>query len=99
MRFKNRDYIADWMTGQAGLVTVRFMPHHDHEIAVCTPRGRHLGTAYLADQATLSSSARCAAPAPNGPGACAPRRKPPSSYATPASPPPPKRAACAAWTP
>lgn len=53
VRFNNRDYIADWMTGQAGReVTVRFMPHHDHEIEVCTPRGRHLGTAYLADQAT-----------------------------------------------
>ncbi|MFI6582913.1 Mu transposase C-terminal domain-containing protein [Embleya sp. NPDC050493] len=51
--FRNRDYIADWMTGQAGReVTVRFMPHHTHEIEVCTPHGRHLGTAHLADQAT-----------------------------------------------
>lgn len=53
IRFRNRDYIAHWMTGHAGLkVTVRFMPHHTHEIEVCTPHGRHLGTAYLADQAT-----------------------------------------------
>ncbi|WBO69773.1 transposase family protein (plasmid) [Streptomyces camelliae] len=53
VRFKNRDYIAGWMTGQAGLkVTVRFMPHHTHEIELCTPHGRHLGTAYLVDQAT-----------------------------------------------
>ncbi|MEU6768123.1 transposase family protein [Streptomyces sp. NPDC046853] len=53
VRFRNRDYIADWMTGQAGLkVTVRFMPHHTHEIELCTPHGRHLGTAYLADQAS-----------------------------------------------
>ncbi|MFF4355023.1 Mu transposase C-terminal domain-containing protein [Streptomyces sp. NPDC001530] len=53
VRFKNRDYIADWMTGQAGReVTVRFMPHHTHEIEVCDPHGHHLGTAYLADQAT-----------------------------------------------
>ncbi|WP_372404116.1 Mu transposase C-terminal domain-containing protein [Streptomyces luteireticuli] len=53
VRFRNRDYIADWMTGQAGLkVTVRFMPHHTHEIELCTPQGRHLGTAHLADQAT-----------------------------------------------
>jgi putative transposase len=53
VRFKNRDYIAGWMTGQAGLkVTVCFMPHHTHEIELCTPHGRHLGTAYLADQAT-----------------------------------------------
>jgi putative transposase len=51
--FRNRDYIADWMTGQAGReVTVRFMPHHTHEIEVCTRDGRRLGTAYLADQAT-----------------------------------------------
>lgn len=41
------------MTGQAGLkVTVRFMPHHTHEIELCTPHGRHLGTAHLADQAS-----------------------------------------------
>ncbi|MFI9723970.1 Mu transposase C-terminal domain-containing protein [Streptomyces sp. NPDC052396] len=53
VRFRNRDYIADWMTGQAGReVTVRFMPHHTHEIELCTPHGRHLGTAHLADQAT-----------------------------------------------
>ncbi|MFE3206276.1 Mu transposase C-terminal domain-containing protein [Embleya sp. NPDC059237] len=51
--FRNRDYIADWMTGQAGReVRVRFMPHHTHEIEVCTPDGRRLGTAHLADQAT-----------------------------------------------
>ncbi|GAA2289044.1 hypothetical protein GCM10010145_69220 [Streptomyces ruber] len=53
LTFRNRDYLADWMTGQAGReVTVRFMPHHIHEIEVCTPHGRHLGTAHLADQAT-----------------------------------------------
>lgn len=53
IRFKNRDYIADWMTGQAGReITVRFMPHHTHEIEVCDPHGHHLGTAHLADQAT-----------------------------------------------
>ncbi|MGW6412963.1 transposase [Streptomyces vinaceus] len=53
VRFRNRDYIADWMTGQAGReVAVRFMPHHTHEIEICTPHGHHLGTAHLADQAT-----------------------------------------------
>ncbi|MEU2674663.1 transposase family protein [Streptomyces sp. NPDC007164] len=53
LRFRNRSYLADWMTGQAGRkVTVRFMPHHTHEIEVCDPHGRHLGTAHLADQAT-----------------------------------------------
>ncbi|MER6501902.1 transposase family protein [Streptomyces sp. NPDC001455] len=53
LRFRNRSYLADWMTGQAGRkVTVRFMPHHTHEIEVCDPHGHHLGTAHLADQAT-----------------------------------------------
>ncbi|MEV6027783.1 Mu transposase C-terminal domain-containing protein [Streptomyces sp. NPDC052036] len=53
VRFQGRDYIAGWMTGQAGRdVTVRFMPHHDHEIEVCDGSGRHLGTAHLADAAT-----------------------------------------------
>ncbi|WUQ36813.1 AAA family ATPase [Streptomyces sp. NBC_00234] len=53
MRFRNRDYVGAWMTGQAGrTVRVRYMPHHDHEIEVCDPGGRHLGTAYLADAAT-----------------------------------------------
>ncbi|AUY53699.1 Mu transposase C-terminal domain-containing protein [Streptomyces sp. CB01881] len=53
VRFKNRDYLADWMTGQAGReVRVRFMPHHTHEIEICDPAGRRLGTAHLADHAT-----------------------------------------------
>ncbi|RAJ29270.1 Mu transposase-like protein [Kitasatospora sp. SolWspMP-SS2h] len=53
VRFKSRDYLADWMTGQAGReVRVRFMPHHTHEIEVCDPAGRRLGTAHLADHAT-----------------------------------------------
>ncbi|WP_438296354.1 transposase [Streptomyces sp. HUAS TT7] len=53
VRFRNRDYIAGWMTGQAGReVSVRFMPHHTHEIEVCTPHGHRLGTAHLADRAT-----------------------------------------------
>ncbi|MEU5547133.1 hypothetical protein AB0G85_32910 [Streptomyces sioyaensis] len=30
-RFKRRDYVGPWMSGQAGIqVWVRFMPHHDH---------------------------------------------------------------------
>lgn len=54
VRFRNRDYLADWMTGQVGrTVSVRHMPHHLHEIELCDPAtGRHLGTAYLADAAT-----------------------------------------------
>ncbi|MFC1431361.1 Mu transposase C-terminal domain-containing protein [Streptacidiphilus sp. N1-3] len=54
VRFKSRDYVAAWMTGNAGItVRVRYMPHHDHEVEVFDPvTGRHLGAAHLADQAT-----------------------------------------------
>ncbi|WP_157986948.1 Mu transposase C-terminal domain-containing protein [Streptomyces atratus] len=35
VRFRSRDYVGAWMTGQGGLkVRVRFMPHHDHRIEV-----------------------------------------------------------------
>ncbi|MFJ9098107.1 Mu transposase C-terminal domain-containing protein [Streptomyces sp. NPDC102405] len=44
VRWRGRTYIAPWMTGQAGrTVTVRYMPHHDHEIDVCDARGTYLG--------------------------------------------------------
>nr|WP_234332100.1 Mu transposase C-terminal domain-containing protein [Streptomyces sp. NRRL F-5650] len=54
IRFRKRDYVGAWMTGQAGiLVRVRFMPHHDHRIEVDdAATGRYLGPADLADQAT-----------------------------------------------
>ena len=54
IRFKRRDYVGPWMTGQAGIqVRVRFMPHHDHRIEVYhAATGRYLGPADLADQAT-----------------------------------------------
>lgn len=53
VRFRNRDHIADRITRQAGRdATVHYMPHHTHVIEVRTPRGRHLSTAHLADQAT-----------------------------------------------
>ncbi|WP_052434695.1 Mu transposase C-terminal domain-containing protein [Streptacidiphilus melanogenes] len=54
VRFRNRSYVAAWMTGHAGAqVRVRYMPHHDHEIELFDPvSGRHLGSAHLADQAT-----------------------------------------------
>ncbi|WUB07799.1 Mu transposase C-terminal domain-containing protein [Streptomyces platensis] len=54
VRFKRRDYVGPWMTGQAGIqVRVRFMPHHDHRIEVYhAATGRYLGPADLADQAT-----------------------------------------------
>ncbi|MEU1439343.1 transposase family protein [Streptomyces sp. NPDC005786] len=54
IRFRKRDYVGPWMTGQAGIqVRVRFMPHHDHRIEVYhVATGRYLGPADLADQAT-----------------------------------------------
>ncbi|WP_228044870.1 Mu transposase C-terminal domain-containing protein [Streptomyces ferrugineus] len=53
VRWRGRTYIAPWMTGQAGrTVTVRYMPHHDHEIDVCDAQGAYLGPAHLADAAT-----------------------------------------------
>jgi len=54
VRFRKRDYVGAWMTGQAGIqVRVRFMPHHDHRIEVYhAVTGRYLGPADLADQAT-----------------------------------------------
>ncbi|WTY54326.1 Mu transposase C-terminal domain-containing protein [Streptomyces sp. NBC_01411] len=52
IRFRRRDYVGSWMTGQAGIqVRVRFMPHHDHRIEVYhAATGRYLGPAD--DQAT-----------------------------------------------
>ncbi|MGW1728421.1 Mu transposase C-terminal domain-containing protein, partial [Streptomyces sp. NPDC002306] len=52
--FKGRDYMAGWMTGRSGTrVHVRFQPHHLEQIEVFDADNRHhLGTAYLADQAT-----------------------------------------------
>ncbi|WTJ48531.1 Mu transposase C-terminal domain-containing protein [Streptomyces sp. NBC_01544] len=53
VRWRGRDYLGAWMAGQAGRsIRIRHMPHHDHEIEVCDPAGRHLGTAHLADAAT-----------------------------------------------
>lgn len=53
VRWRGRDYVGAWMAGQAGRsVRIRHMPHHDHEIEVCDPTGRHLGTAHLAEAAT-----------------------------------------------
>ncbi|MGY4907009.1 transposase [Streptomyces sp. 900116325] len=54
VRFRKRDYVGPWMTGQAGIqVRVRFMPHHDHRIEVYhAATGRYLGPADLADQAS-----------------------------------------------
>ncbi|MFJ7170196.1 Mu transposase C-terminal domain-containing protein [Streptomyces globosus] len=50
VRWRGRTYIAPWMTGRT--VTVRYMPHHDHEIDICDAKGSYLGPAHLADAAT-----------------------------------------------
>lgn len=67
VRFRNRDYVGAWMTGQAGLkVRVRFMPHHDHRIEVFDAgTGRYLGPADVsgeasAEQITAVRTARAA---------------------------------------
>ncbi|WSL44242.1 Mu transposase C-terminal domain-containing protein [Streptomyces sp. NBC_01268] len=54
IRFRRRDYVGAWMTGQAGVpVRIRFMPHHDHRVEVYhATTGRYLGPADLADRAT-----------------------------------------------
>ncbi|WP_329317931.1 Mu transposase C-terminal domain-containing protein [Streptomyces sp. NBC_01715] len=54
IRFKGRDYMAGWMTGRSGTrVHIRFQPHQLEEIHVFDADNRHhLGTAYLADQAS-----------------------------------------------
>ncbi|MFG2948424.1 Mu transposase C-terminal domain-containing protein [Streptomyces adustus] len=54
IRFKNRDYMAGWMTGRSGTrVHIRFQPHQLEEIHVFAADGRrYLGAAHLADQAS-----------------------------------------------
>ncbi|GII33015.1 hypothetical protein Pmi06nite_64570 [Planotetraspora mira] len=51
-----RKYAGEWMTGRCGVglkVRLRYMPHHDHEVEVFDAvTGRHLGPAYLSDQAS-----------------------------------------------
>lgn len=54
VRWRNRHYIEEWMTGQAGRkVRLRHMPHHEHEIEIYDAAdGRHLGSAYLSNRAS-----------------------------------------------
>ncbi|MFF3653618.1 Mu transposase C-terminal domain-containing protein [Streptomyces sp. NPDC002181] len=59
VRFRRRDYVGPWMTGQTGTgVRVRFMPHHDHRIEVFDAgTGRYLGPAEVADEASAEQIA------------------------------------------
>ncbi|WP_251057277.1 transposase family protein [Streptomyces sp. ISL-94] len=54
--WRRRAYIAPWMAGHVGMrVRLRYLPHYDGQIEVFATEewGRHLGTAYLAREATL----------------------------------------------
>ncbi|MFF4694858.1 Mu transposase C-terminal domain-containing protein [Streptomyces chattanoogensis] len=56
VRWRRRFYIAPWMAGHVGTrVRLRYLPHYDGQIEVFSSEqpGRHLGTAYLAEEATL----------------------------------------------
>ncbi|MCP3771318.1 DDE-type integrase/transposase/recombinase [Streptomyces sp. MAR25Y5] len=56
VRWRRRFYIAPWMVGHVGTrVRLRYLPHYDGQIEVFSTEqpGRHLGTAYLAEEATL----------------------------------------------
>lgn len=54
--WRRRAYIAPWMAGHVGMrVRLRYLPHYDGRIEVFSTEewGRHLGTAYLAQAATV----------------------------------------------
>ncbi|GGM24600.1 hypothetical protein GCM10010129_81320 [Streptomyces fumigatiscleroticus] len=54
--WRRRFYIAPWMAGNAGTrIRLRYLPHYDGQIEVFSAEGwgRHLGSAYLAQAATL----------------------------------------------
>lgn len=56
VRWRRRFYIAPWMVGHVGMrVRLRYLPHYDGRIEVFSTEGwgRHLGTAHLAEEATL----------------------------------------------
>ena len=58
--WRARQYVAAWMTGQAGReVRLRHMPHHEHEVEVFDARtGEHLGAAFLGDRASAEQIAQ-----------------------------------------
>ncbi|MFF5344106.1 Mu transposase C-terminal domain-containing protein [Streptomyces althioticus] len=56
VRWRRRFYIAPWMVGHVGTrVRLRYLPHYDGQIEVFSAEhpDRHLGTAHLAEEATL----------------------------------------------
>ncbi|MFJ8313121.1 MULTISPECIES: Mu transposase C-terminal domain-containing protein [unclassified Streptomyces] len=56
IRWRRRFYVAPWMVGHVGTkVRLRYLPHYDGQTEVFSTeeRGRHLGSAYLAEAATV----------------------------------------------
>ncbi len=56
IRWRCRAYVAPWMVGHVGTrIRLRYLPHYDGQIEVFSAEypDRHLGTAHLADEATL----------------------------------------------
>lgn len=56
IRWRRRAYIAPWMVGHVGTrIRLRYLPHYDGQIEVFSAEypDRHLGTAHLAEEATL----------------------------------------------
>ncbi|MFI9185218.1 Mu transposase C-terminal domain-containing protein [Streptomyces goshikiensis] len=54
--WRRRAYIAPWMAGHVGMrVRLRYLPHYDGRIEVFSTEewGRHLGSAHLAEAATV----------------------------------------------
>ncbi|MFC8583038.1 Mu transposase C-terminal domain-containing protein [Streptomyces sp. NPDC057217] len=54
--WRRRFYIAPWMVGHVGTrIRLRYLPHYDGQIEVFSAEypDRHLGTAHLAEEATL----------------------------------------------
>ncbi|MFB7212779.1 Mu transposase C-terminal domain-containing protein [Streptomyces sp. NPDC056255] len=90
LRFPNRSYLADWMTGQAGRkVTVRFMPTTPTRSKSATPTATTSAPPTSPTRPPTNNSPLCATPATHAPDACAPTQRPPNDSATNASPPPP----------
>ncbi|MEU9488026.1 Mu transposase C-terminal domain-containing protein [Streptomyces decoyicus] len=58
VRWRKRNYIADWMHGRVGeKVNLRYLPHHDHRVELYDPQtGRHLGAAVMTKQATCEQT-------------------------------------------
>jgi putative transposase len=61
VRWRGRYYVGPWMSGLAAAgikVRIRYVPHHDREVEVFdAATGSYLGSAHLADEATVAERA------------------------------------------